>query len=105
MFEEGLRIMYSERLKTLEGTCSPPTSSSPVIITVGCDGTKEEQDSTLVHEIVEAYGFFVGGGGSIAVPCYRSYTTFQDYHWLVEALETELYEFGFHQTIKKMIKT
>lgn len=101
MFEEGLKIRYLKNERASEGICSPPTSSNPLVIRIGCDGPKEEQDSTLVHEIIEAYGFFVGSGGSIAVPCYNPYSALRNYHRLVGDLEKELCEFGFHRTIRR----
>ena len=92
MVEEGLRIKYSKRLKVGAGYCS----GSGLEVLVGVGGSQNNIDETLVHEIIEAYLKRVGitslWGWMPRMP-----------HKYIDMLTEELLEFGFAQTIKRLV--
>jgi len=89
MVEEGLRIKYSKRLKVGAGYCS----GSGLEVLVGVGGSQNNIDETLVHEIIEAYLKRVGITSLWGrMP-----------HKYIDMLTEELLEFGFAQTIKRLV--
>lgn len=98
MFEFALEIRYVKNWYC-PGSCVPARNLE---IYINSNAPAEKQDKTLTHEVIEAYGFWVGVGGKWPPDHPSSYTPFRGHHDLVDLLEKELYEFGFHQTIKRI---
>ncbi len=93
MFENGLSVQYQETtFGRANVTEAHEWGRTNLLIRIGRrDVPPEERDSVLVHEVGEAYLKILFGNH-------------RPEHNFVNELEDQLHEFGFAQTIKRMIK-